>query len=324
MRAIDLPYAPTLSPMPAREPHEWKSSLDNIVTPGEIRADLLPGEIRAGRLTGGGVIATVQLGLSEVRHESAHLRNLPGDDVIVLVVKGGSGVIAQSRRTFSFSPGDITFRRASVPSMARIDEPANLVMLRLPITRFIGHAMSRFDAFAPACARMESGIVRTVHQFVDTVLPELPSHNTATITAAEHGLVSLLAAAYFESIGTPYALLEKADMYSQRWSQLQTFLMANLSDPELDVDTCARALGISKRYIHKMFEANGMRYSKFILQHRLERCRDELINPRYTTLSIEQVAFRNGFNDPAHFSRTFRAMFGMSPTMWRKPRASKS
>lgn len=36
MRTVDLPYAPTLCEMPARCVDEWKLSLDDIVTPGDI------------------------------------------------------------------------------------------------------------------------------------------------------------------------------------------------------------------------------------------------------------------------------------------------
>ncbi|CAN7380301.1 helix-turn-helix domain-containing protein [Caballeronia sp. LjRoot31] len=41
--------------------------------------------------------------------------------------------------------------------------------------------------------------------------------------------------------------------------------------------------------------------------------RDDLASPIRASLSIERIAYRNGFNDPTHFSRRFRAASGMSP-----------
>ncbi|CAB3647516.1 Transcriptional activator NphR [Paraburkholderia sediminicola] len=320
MRTIDLPYAPTLCDMPARCLDDWKLSLDDIVTPGDILlpGDMSEGEIRAGRLMGGGVLATVQLGLSEVRHEWSHLQNLAGDDVIVLIVLDGCGTVTQQERTLPFNAGDITFRRARVPSTARIDEPAKFVMLRLPITRFFGRAMSRFSPFAPACASGESGIVLTVHRFIESVLPSLRQQSANTAAAAEQSLVSLLAAAYLESAGDATVEPVAGGANPLRWSQLRAFIASNLHDPELDVEACAKALSVSKRYVHKMFEANGTHYGRFVLEHRLARSRDDMTNPLCTELSIERIAYRNGFNDPAHFSRSFRTMFGTTPGAYRK------
>ncbi len=320
MHTVDLPYAPTLCEMPARCVDEWKLSLDDIVTPGDIllAGGRSEGEIRAGRLMGGGVLATVQLGLSEVRHERAHLQNLVGDDVIVLIVLDGCGTVTQQQRTLPFKAGDITFRRARVPSTARVDKPAKFVMLRLPIPRRFGHGMSRFSSFAPACASGESGIVLTVHRFIESVLPSLGQQSANTAAAAEQSLVSLVAAAYLESAGDASVESAPGGANPLRWSQLCAFIASNLHDPELDVEACARALSVSKRYIHKVFEANGTHYGRFVLECRLSQSRDDMTNPLCADLSIERIAYRNGFNDPAHFSRSFRARFGATPGAYRK------
>ena len=329
MRTIarfDLPYAPALREMPARGADDLKRSLDDIVTPGDIQptadasvhasADAL----RACRLTGGGVLATVRLGHQEVRHESSHLRELTGDDVIVLVALDGKGTVTQQGRVLPFSKGDITFRRARVPSVARIDEPASLVMLRLPITRFLGHSASRHTSFTPYRADAASGIVGTIHRFIESVLPAFEHMSPATVAASEESLVALIAASYLEARDRTHAGFgeDTAPCFNPlRWSQLTAYIAANLRDPELDVASCASALGVSRRYIHMIFEAMGLQYGSYVLQERLARSRDDLASPTWASLSIERIAYRNGFNDAAHFSRRFRAAFGMSPRDFR-------
>lgn len=326
MRAIDLPYAPTLWKVPARYPDELKLSLDDLVMPGDILpgTGMQTGEISACRLMGGGVLATIQLSMQEVRHERVHLQNLPGDDLVILVILEGRGSVSQGRCTLQFKPGDITFRRACVPSVARIEEPAKLVMLRLPIARFFGYNMSHFSSFVPSCASRESGIVSTVHRFVESVLPSLGQQSVNTVAAAEQSLVSLLAAAYQESTAAPKEQQQHlAGHNSLRWSQLGAFISSNLYNSELDVESCANALGVSKRYIHKVFEVNGSHYGKFVLQQRLARSRDDLTNPQCAMLSIERIGYKNGFSDPAHFSRCFRAMFGVTPSAYRRDATSR-
>ncbi|MFI0468320.1 helix-turn-helix domain-containing protein [Saccharopolyspora sp. 5N102] len=50
-----------------------------------------------------------------------------------------------------------------------------------------------------------------------------------------------------------------------------------------------------------------------IRQLRLERCHHNLANPRHDYQPVHAVAARWGFTDSAHFSRVFRAAYGMSP-----------
>ena len=322
---FDLPYAPALREMPACGADELKRSLDDIVTPGDIQmtAHATTGALRACRLTGGGVLATVDLGCQEVRHDSGHLRELAGDDVIVLVALDGKGIVTQQGRVLPFSKGDITFRRARVPSVARIDEPASLVMLRLPITRFLGHSASRHASFTPYRADAASGIVGTIHRFIDSVLPAFAQMSPLTVAAAEESLVALISASYLEAGDRTHAESgeDTAPCFNPlRWSQLTAYIAANLRDPEMDVASCASALGVSKRYIHMIFEAMGLQYGRYVLQERLARSRDDLASPIWESLSIERIAYRNGFNDTAHFSRRFREAFGISPRDFRHGR----
>jgi AraC family transcriptional regulator, positive regulator of tynA and feaB len=321
--AFRLPYAPELFPMPSCGSEELKRSLDYLVMPGDLLFERGASDdaLRACRLTGGGVLASAYMGRSEVRHDNDHVRQLTGDDVVVLIALEGEGAVTQQGCTLPFAKGDITFRRARVPSVARIDEPAHLLMIRLPIARFLGQAVSRHALFRPQRASAASGIVRSVQCFVDQVLPSFGDMSPVTVGAAEEALVALLAAAYREAeeIAQRAGGQDTAgEVQPARWAQLARFIGANLCDPELDVEACGHALGVSKRYIHKLFEARDLQYGRYVLQERLARCRDELLNPLLAGLSIEQIAYRNGFNDAAHFSKRFRSGYGVSPREYRK------
>ena len=48
---------------------------------------------------------------------------------------------------------------------------------------------------------------------------------------------------------------------------------------------------------------------------------EELANERLAQLSVTEIAFRNGFNDPSHFSRAFRDRFGTTPGGYRAARS---
>ncbi|MDB5684898.1 MAG: helix-turn-helix protein [Sphingomonas bacterium] len=94
--------------------------------------------------------------------------------------------------------------------------------------------------------------------------------------------------------------------------RIKGFILRNLSDEDLNVDRIATALSCSKRYLHKVFSDDGKTLTQFIWDTRLERCREDLLDPRRCSHSITQIAFSWGFTNSAHFSRAFRNRFGCS------------
>src|ERR1700722_19925199 len=91
-----------------------------------------------------------------------------------------------------------------------------------------------------------------------------------------------------------------------------------LDDPDLTPARVAEAEGISERYLQKLFEGSGSSFTHYLRERRLQRTSAELSSPAETHHSISEIAYRNGFNDSAHFSRTFRHRFGLSPREFRQ------
>jgi AraC-like DNA-binding protein len=92
---------------------------------------------------------------------------------------------------------------------------------------------------------------------------------------------------------------------------------ARLDDPELTTATIAAAHYISPRYLQKLFEAEGSTVTDWIRRRRLDHCKRELLDPRNAGESISTIAARWGLADSSHFSRLFRATYGMSPREFR-------
>jgi acetamidase/formamidase/AraC-like DNA-binding protein len=91
-----------------------------------------------------------------------------------------------------------------------------------------------------------------------------------------------------------------------------------LDDPDLTPARVAEAEGISERYLQKLFEGSGSSFTHYLRERRLQRTSAELSNPAQAHHSISEIAYRNGFNDSAHFSRAFRHRFGLSPREFRQ------
>ncbi|WP_092149615.1 acetamidase/formamidase family protein [Bradyrhizobium sp. NFR13] len=96
-----------------------------------------------------------------------------------------------------------------------------------------------------------------------------------------------------------------------------------LDDADLTPAKVAQAEGISERYLQKLFEGTGSSFTHYLRERRLQRTWADLSNPSEAHHSISEIAFRAGFNDSAHFSRTFRHRFGLSPREFRQNEAER-
>lgn len=86
---------------------------------------------------------------------------------------------------------------------------------------------------------------------------------------------------------------------------------AELGDPLLDAARIAQRLGLSVRYLNRLFNAEQTSLMRYVWKRRLERCHAELSRPQAPRIS--EVALRCGFNDLSHFSRAFKDHYGVSP-----------
>jgi AraC-like DNA-binding protein len=94
--------------------------------------------------------------------------------------------------------------------------------------------------------------------------------------------------------------------------RIERYICDNLRDPELNVTKIAHELGLSTRYVHKLFEAEPVNVMQRALAQRLRECHRDVA--ARGTRSISDVAYSWGFNSPAHFSRVFKKHFGVRPS----------
>jgi AraC-like DNA-binding protein len=95
-------------------------------------------------------------------------------------------------------------------------------------------------------------------------------------------------------------------------------LRRHLADPDLSPRMLAERLQVSVRTVHKRFEDADTTFGQWVLDARLQACRRALDDPRQSGFTISQIAFGWGFNDLPHFSKAFRARFGLSPSQYRR------
>jgi AraC-like DNA-binding protein len=80
----------------------------------------------------------------------------------------------------------------------------------------------------------------------------------------------------------------------------------------------AQAAGLSPDHLARLFRGEPLPLSRLIWQWRLEACHRDLVDPRLASRSVSDIAFSWGFNEAAHFSRSFKEQYGLTPREWRQ------
>ncbi|HET6569763.1 MAG TPA: AraC family transcriptional regulator [Rhodothermales bacterium] len=124
------------------------------------------------------------------------------------------------------------------------------------------------------------------------------------LVGAAHEVIRLLTAGARPRVVVDDRILQAISLVKER-----------IAGPVLQ-DEIAEAVFLSpSRFRHLFVEETGMAFRPYVLWLRLHRALECLTAGE----SLTNAAHASGFSDLAHFSRTFRRMFGIAPTMLEQP-----
>jgi AraC-like DNA-binding protein len=101
---------------------------------------------------------------------------------------------------------------------------------------------------------------------------------------------------------------------TELYLNILAFIENNLTDTSLSVKKVATAVGISERYVYRLFADRGFRFGAYLKAERLKRAARDLA---VKNTNITDIAFKNGFSELSTFSRAFRERFGCTPREFR-------
>lgn len=92
-------------------------------------------------------------------------------------------------------------------------------------------------------------------------------------------------------------------------------IMQHLDDPELNASTLEAALSLSKMQLYRKLKTiSGMTPSEFIRHIRIKQATQLLVS---TTLTVNEIFYKTGFNNQSYFFRAFKKQHGCSPNEYR-------
>ncbi|WP_346345801.1 helix-turn-helix domain-containing protein [Acetobacter thailandicus] len=239
---------------------------------------------------------------------------------LLLSEEGPAGVPAamleSGGKSWPFSAGSIACGSLATDAVLTLPRFFSMLYVRLP--RLALH----FRLLAPTPLRVgvldpSPGIRQVLAGFLQSLGGSLEAMDVRQLRAIELSLSELLIGCVLSD--PAYGGGDRP--FNRRIAAMHSLcqlIESELTDPDLTMTAVARKHGISPRSLQKLFASTGQNFSQYLRQRRLARCHDDLASPHSAHLSISEICFRWGFNDAAHFSRSFRYTYEMTPREWRR------
>lgn len=91
-------------------------------------------------------------------------------------------------------------------------------------------------------------------------------------------------------------------------------VMDNISDPDFSLEDIIKEIGIGRsQFYRKISSITGQNPSNFIRTVRLKYASEILLSKKF---SVKEVTHMCGFNSSAYFTKTFKELFGVTPTQF--------
>ncbi|GMG82452.1 hypothetical protein LNKW23_16650 [Paralimibaculum aggregatum] len=148
-------------------------------------------------------------------------------------------------------------------------------------------------------------LTATVRAFAEA-LPLTPFAEAGELTA---GLARMIGALLVDG-GRD---LDRSSIDAPRRAAIDAFIDDHLDDETLDAATLCRSFHMSRATLYRLFSEDGG-IASHLAARRLDRIYGELARTPAGRGAVRRIAERWGYDNPTHFSRSFRRRFGIAPT----------
>lgn len=291
---------------PARRPARDSVLVRSVGPPPEAVRRWRLGEVDACLLEGGAV--------DVVPHRWTPP---PETSAVTGVVLGhvidGAVDVSQARRRARIARGETLFYDVGCPFGLHADGPHRYLVAQIPASA-LGFrpedrarlVVRRLNGYSGASAL--GGLLAAIVDLVDPA-PGTGQHLGDAIAACARAVIA-------EARG-----VVAGERSTALFGELIDWLDGHLVDSDATTEHLAAAHFLSARYVRKLFADHGTTVSAYVRRRRLERIRDELLQPWAADLPVSAVAARWGFRDPSVFSRAFTREFGQAPGGFRRASA---
>ena len=247
---------------------------------------------------------------SDVRVQRTR-KHLVDDHLALNINLSGGRTVSHCGREVSTREGEAILTTGAEACDATLRE-SRFISLRFPAKAIAASARNLDDHLArpigrdSKALRLLIGYAGMLQDANATATPDLRQLAATHI----HDLVSLTLGATRDGA----EVAKERGARAARLHAIKADIVDNVSRSDLSVTPIAARHRLPVRYVQRLFETEGISFTQFVLEQRLARARQLLIDPRLAHYKMSMVAIEAGFSNMSYFYETFRRRYGASPS----------
>jgi AraC family transcriptional regulator, positive regulator of tynA and feaB len=297
---------------PALNHEMWETlvgSLCGLYRPEGIVADTFAGSVRTEKIYG---FDTVDVSGTVYRvQRTRHDASVDGMDSYYATFQlAGQSTLLQNDRITNLAVGDLVLVDGARPA-TWISESrrGRWFSFRLPRRSLITHL-----GFEPEGGLYAQGGSSPARLLFRTVLDAVGERD-ASVAAVE----TYMQLAIYDLLGATFAATDMPSISAHSdklFARVCAVIKDGFADPDIGPSEVAAKVGISLRYLQKLFAARGSTFSGHVYSLRLDHAARLLQRRALVKGSqpLSGIADASGFRDYAYFARSFRRRFACSPS----------
>jgi AraC-like DNA-binding protein len=251
--------------------------------------------------------------LSPARITRTSAQVADGNDDLALVVartgtiavtsRGRQTLLRQGEAVLTSNDDVTTFERFSKGDSFSLRIPRSVLT---PLVINVDDAVMRPIPQDSAALRLLTGYASSLMN--DSALAASPLRQLAI--AHLHDLLAL-------ALGTSRDIAELAKgrgVKAERLREAKAYVASNSYRQDVSIGAVAAHLGVTPRYLQRLFEGDGTTFSSFLLTQRLRRAHRMLCESQFVGRPVSSIAYDVGFGDLSYFNRCFRRLYGVTPS----------
>jgi AraC-like DNA-binding protein len=284
-----------------------------------------PAEFRIGHDRGlGGHFGAGRIGELRVAEvltngvdSSFHRRAKPGaadlELLLFSVTDAGTSAVHQNGNEVSLPPARMVLTSTRFDLEARQWESSHRYSIVIPY-RTLGLPNELVESLLASGLPIDESLSSTVSSFLMRAVHQ-SIRGDAAMALFSTPIVDMVRSVMSAAAGSGERAREP--LADSLFPRIMDYVRLHLLDPGLTAAVIARAHDISVRYLYVILARESLSLGAWIREQRAHYAAGLLMDSAYS-LSIADIAYRTGYADQAHFSRSFRRWYGTSPREWRR------
>jgi AraC-like DNA-binding protein len=232
------------------------------------------------------------------------------DDLMLVVNRTGKLAISARCREVSLGEGDALLSSSDEVTVLERRSHGDSLVLRIPRS-ILSALVVDVDSATMRLIPRQSDALKLLTGYTMALIRE-SAQATPQLEHLAVDHVSDLAALTLGATDDAAFTAQVRGMPAARLRAAKTYMIENSGRRDLSIGMVAAHLGVTPRYLQRLFEAEKT-FSAWLLNQRLGRAHRMLCKSQFSERAVSAIAYDAGFGDLSYFNRSFRRLYGVTP-----------